>query len=397
MIGTIQRQSGALRAAAGGRALEMVWKSHAGAAQQTRWLSASPALRAGHLVTFGRSSSPELQNILDTLYNQIVLPSYLPNEQQKKIYNEKHKQALENDPVTMEIDGVIHKFRYVDRMRLPVTMDLVRDAIKLIKTRGDFDNVPKVLEGLVHAHRRVDPWVFVYLIRKAEELDRLDVIVNSVKAVKRTGFKLSHAEIINEMLVAIQLRAIRARFDKKKTEHALKQTQNVVAALETDKELHHNRRGALDHAFFLDPLVLAARLHMAAALAVHHNGGKDVDRKVTEYASQLMYIWKEGKGVLDVYEGAQYRDRDKVRYLMDQNNFLWHVSPVLNGLNLAAQVVDPGLAMQLRNRADAVDAEIRDAWQSDKRKPGGRGEKMYNLIFNPEEAQVAEEAEEASA
>lgn len=297
----------------------------------------------------------------------------------------------------MEIDGVIHKFRYVDRMHLPAAMDLVRDAVKLIKTRGDFDNVPKVLEGLLHAHRSVQPWVFAHLIRKAEELDRLDVIVNSVKAVKRTGFKLSHAEIINELLVAIQLRATRAGFDKKKTEHALKQTQNVVGTLESDKELHHDRRGALKHVFYLDPLVLAARLHMAAALAVHHNGGKDVDRKVTEYASQLMYIWKEGKGALDVYEGAEYQGRDKARYLMNQNNFLWHVSPVLNGLNLAAQVVDPGLAMQLRNRADAVDAEIRDAFQSDKRRPGGRGEKMYNWIFNPEEAQVAEEAEAPSA
>ncbi|KAK3985511.1 hypothetical protein QBC44DRAFT_334919 [Cladorrhinum sp. PSN332] len=393
MLGATQRN--AIRA--GGRTLETVLNH---AQTQRRWLSASSALRAGHLVTFSGSSSKELQDVLDTLYTRIVLPSYLPIDQQKKIYNNKHKQTLENDPITMEIDGVVHKFRYVDRMTLPNTQELVRQAIKLIKTGGDFNNVPKVLEGLVHANRDVDPTTFCKLIRKAMLADRLDVIINSVRAVKRTGFKLDRSEIINELLVAIQTRAIRHGFDKKWTEHALKQTQDIISLLESNADLHKTKEAALKHPFYQDPLVLAARLHMAAAFAVHHQDGKDVNGKVTKLAEELMFFWNEGKGVLDLYPEGAYTERNKMRYLLNRNNFLYHISPVLNGLSLAAQVVDAGLAMQLQNRADAVDAEIRDALQSKERKPGGRGEQMYNWIFNPEaptEAELEAQAEEASA
>ncbi|KAK4169328.1 hypothetical protein QBC43DRAFT_307461 [Cladorrhinum sp. PSN259] len=392
MLGAAQQ--GALRA--GGRTLGTVL-NHAQA--QRRWLSASSALRAGQLVTFGGSSGGELQEILDTLYMRIVLPSYLPIDQQKKMYNAKHKQSLQNDPITMEIDGVVHKFRYVDRMTLPRTHELLQQAVKLMKTRGDLDNVPKILEGLVHANRDVEPYTFNKLIRKALEADRLDVIINSVRAVKRTGFKLNRSEIINELLVAIQSRAIRSGFDKRRTEHALKQTQDIISLLESNEDLHKDKRGTKKHHFYQDPLVLAARLHMAAALAVHHQGGKDVSGKVTKLAEELMHFWKEGQGVLDLYPEAAYTERHRLRYLMDRNNFLYYISPVLNGLTLAAQVVDGGLAMQLQNRADAVDAEVRDALQSPKRKQGGRGEKMYNWIFNPEaeQAEVEAEAEEASA
>ncbi|KAK4230803.1 hypothetical protein QBC38DRAFT_467905 [Podospora fimiseda] len=298
----------------------------------------------------------------------------------------------------MEIDGVIHKFRYVDRMTLPKTDGLVRQAISLIKTQEDFNNVPRILEGLQHANRQLNPTHLNKIIRKAVTAERLDVIIQTVRAAKRTGFKLDRAELINELLVAIQWRAIHHGFEKKRTQHALKQTEDLIALLEDNKSLHHSKEGALKRPFYQDPLVLAARLHMAAAYAVHHQGGKDKDGKVTKYAEELYFHWKKG-GVLDLYSAEAYRDRSKVRYLLDRNNFLYHISPVLNGLNLAAQVVDAGLAMHLRDTADAVDTEVGDAFYSKERKQGGRGESMYNWIFNYEatkEAELKAQAEEAA-
>ncbi|KAL2021055.1 hypothetical protein VTK56DRAFT_7710 [Thermocarpiscus australiensis] len=383
----------ALRAAGG-----KTWLSiFNGSTRQTRWLSTSPAHRAAQVITFTQTANPELKQILETMREKIILPTYLPPQQRKRMYNPKLKPYLQNDPITLEIDGVVHKFRYVNRVTdLPNTHALVRDAIRAMKTSSDFHNLPMLLEGCERANRKLDETLYPKMIRRAAMANCLRVIIDCIRAVERTGFKLDTSEKINELLVWIQKRPIDSGWDKGATRAALKQTQLVLELLEGN-ESHRPKKGSAGRfPFYRDPQVLAARLHMAAALAVHHQGAKDADGSVTKYAEELVRLWPEGKGLLDLQPDVAYGERSRMRYLLDRNMYLWYASPVLNGLTLAAQVVaDPGLAMQLQNRADAVDAEIRTALASEKLKKGGRGEYMYNKLFNPqEEAEEQATAEE---
>ncbi|KAK4186917.1 hypothetical protein QBC35DRAFT_500109 [Podospora australis] len=379
MFGTTS--SSALRA--GGRTLETV---------QRRLFSVSASQRAGQIVTFRKASSPELQSTLDTLYNKIILPSYLTQEQQRKMYRVKYERELAHEPITMEIDGVVHKFHYQDMMKLPHAYQLISDFINNMKTPGDWDNLPRLLEGLKHAHRKVDEVLYAKMIRRAALAHRLDVIVTCIKSVKRTGFKLDSAEKIQELLTQLTSRAVNTGYGEYTTNRSLQQIQQIIEELEAEPAHLGDEGLRLQLPFYGHPLVLGARLHLAAAKA-YYLKDKDTVVQVQRYAEELMALWPEGKGVLDLEPSAAYTDRSKLRFLMDRNNFLYHVTPIYQGLNLAVKMVDPGLAMQLQNRADAVEGELRAAMESPERKAGGRGEVMYNWIFNRKEMKKKRAAE----
>ncbi|KAK4156015.1 hypothetical protein C8A00DRAFT_31065 [Chaetomidium leptoderma] len=366
-----------------------------GVALRQRWFSTSPTNRAGNIITFGETSSPELAELLDSFRQKVILPSYLAGEQRKKIYKAKLKHILQNDPITMEIDGVVHKFRHLNQMQdLPNTHGSWTSALALMKTLADFQNVQPLLEGCMRDRRRVSPDMHVKIIRRAALHDSLEVVMDCVRAVQRTGFKLDRSEIINELLVCLQWPAISSGWNAGKTKTALRQIQLVLDILESDKSHMPKDITVGAFRFYQDPQVLAARLHMAAARAVYHQDGKDVDGKVTKYAEEIVALWPEGNGLLDLQPDASYADRWKMKYLLHRNTYLWLASPVLNGLMLAAQVVDPGLAMQLQNRADMVDAEVKTALSAPERVKSGKAENMYQALFNP---QAKEEVEEEAA
>lgn len=342
-------------------------------------------LSVARIITFNESTSPELKPILDTFRQEILLPTYLPTEQRKRIYKTKFKQVLQHDPVTMEIDGVVHKFRFVDRMQLPNTKKLMKNALAAMRTPADFQNLPLLLEGCKRAHRKLEHHFYTQIIRRAAVANNLSLILEMVKAVDRTGFKLNTPEKISEVLACIQEAVIKSGWSKDKITRALKQTQLVLNLLETNKAHKPLNPGRLPP--HLNPQFLALRLHLAAALAVHHQEGKDVDGRVTKYAEELVSLWPEGKGLLELFDDNSMgvQTSSQKRFLTHRANYLFNAAPVLNGLTLATQVVDPGLAMQLQNRADAVEAEIRAARDGASEGTDNRGEDMYNRLFNPQE------------
>ncbi|KAK4172050.1 hypothetical protein QBC36DRAFT_338768 [Triangularia setosa] len=376
---------------AGARSLETVCHN---ASLQRRLFSVTSQRAAGFIV-FKKGSNPELQERLDALYNKIVLPSYLSEEQQKKLTKTKYKEQLRNDPITMEIDGVIHKFRYVDPTKdIPSASKLVKEAVDHME-HDDYRNLHLLLKGLKRANRKLTDQLALRIIRKAHHHDRLDAIIDCAKQAELTGFKLDTPEKLSHLLVAMQTRAVEAAFKADPTRKALKQTENVIDLLEFEgKEHQPSKRSKTQRPFYHEPMFLGLRLNLAATFAVKARDGQDVDGKVAQYAEQLVHFWPENTGILDLQPDAAYEDPQNVHYLLDRNNFLYHVSPVLHGLQMAAKVVDPGLSMKLQNRADALENEIRQAYEYDERMPGN-GEVMYNWLFNTEELMAKQKEEQA--
>lgn len=333
--------------------------------------------------------------MLETFRQKLLLPTYLSQEQQKRIYRLKFQQQLQNDPITLEIDGVVYKFRYTNRMELPHARDLIRRALNAMKTPDDLRNLSPLLQACKRAHRKIDLSFYPKMIRLAARAGCLHMILDMARAVGRTHFKLDTSEKVNTLLAFLQKRAVDSGWDRDKTREALRQTQLVLNMMESEP-LHQPKPATAGRfPFYRDPQVLAARLHLAAAIAVHHQDGKDVDGKVTKYGEELVRLWPEGYGLLDLQPDEAFRDRRKMFYMLNRSTYLFMASPVLNGLTLAAQVADPGLTMQLQNRADAVESEIRAALSSEDVKEGSLGKVMYNRLFNPEaEGEEAEGEEE---
>jgi hypothetical protein len=290
----------------------------------------------------------------------------------------------------------VHKFGFLDKTTdLPSTRETIVEAFRRMKTYADFQNIRPLLEGCVRDRRKMTPGRYNQIIRTLAANNCLPIAIDCAKAAERTGMKLNTSEIINDLLVYIQQPAIMSGFSLSKTRTALQRVSTIVDMLETDESHKPTAETQGAFPFYRDPQVLAARLHMAAAQAWHHQEGKDVDGKVAKYADELVKLWPEDAGLLDLQPDAAYQDINKMKYILGRATYLWYASPVLNGLTLAAQVVDPGLAMQLQNRADAVEQEVKTAVAAlDMAKEPAkmkRGEIIYNKLFGAtEEAENTE-------
>jgi hypothetical protein len=340
---------------------------------------------AKHVVAFQKSSSPELDTLLDTIRTKIILPSYLPYERRKMLYDVRYEKKLRNDPITMEIDGEVLAFYHTDRFTLPNTVKSVNEVLRQMQTHWDWENLPMLLEGVCkHAKRKLPPYMYTKMTRLAGMNGRIDIIIRCARQIKHTGFSLGRSpETVNEILGWIQKPAIDSNWDVEATEKALEWTEKLIDLLEDPSHrppVSNDHTSMLAFPIFRDPLVLGTRLHMAAALALKHRGGEDVDGKVAKYATDIVSVWPAQQGLFELHGPDVYAPGGLLGYLRPPNTQLYFGSPVWSGLEMAAKVVNPLLADQLRQRSALVRRELDAAMAAPERKPGRRGEDMYNTL-----------------
>jgi hypothetical protein len=274
-------------------------------------------------------------------------------------------------------------------MTLPNSKTSVATAIRLMKTKGDFTNLRPLLEGVCEqAGRAMPPGMFLSAIRKAVELDSFNTIMDCIKAPKKTHFRLNNHELIAGLLYHIQRPVIMSGWDEKEIERAAKRVQVILDLLEGDpehqvKQYKAQERVILGFPFHRDPMFLAARLHMQSAFAVKYGEGKDTTGLVTEYARQLVVLWPEKTGLLELQPEAAYTDLG-VAYLRNWYSQFAHTSLVLSSLRLAAKVVEPELAGQLKERADLVEPLVKENLpKMEARGDGHWYNQIYQKMFGP--------------
>lgn len=357
--------------------------------QQRRAFSVSQPLGVS-AINFPKTSSKELDELLEKIRYDIILPSYLPALQRKRLHNRKYKAALEADPITMEIDGEKLRFYYRDLLKeMPNTKDLLRKVVALMKTPDDWAVLPRLLEGVcVQGKRKLKKDDYSKLVRKASLAGCVHTVLTCAREVKRTNFKLDNREVVTDLLANIQVEAVRADYSEEATNKALQRTERVMEMLEDENHQPKLKRGQTEaHIFplYKEPIFLAARLHMAAALAVKHRGGVDEDGKVTKYAKELVTLWPENQGMSDLYKTDEHTGgKANAERLRHPAKMLITGAPVQNGMQLAAQVVDAELAKELRNRAQAVAKDVQAAWAQKPLREGSRMYEVYDKLINRE-------------
>jgi hypothetical protein len=287
----------------------------------------------------------------------------------------------------MEIDGEKLRFYYTDLMRdLPNTGATIRRILDLLKTPDDWAILPRLLEGLyVQSRRKLKFPNACKIIRRASIAGCTHTIMTCAREVKRTNFKLDKHEKANDLMVSIQTEAILNDFDEAETAKALQRTERVLDMLE-EKDHQPLKRQRLQreggtYPLWKDPLLLGARLHMAAAMAVKHRGGADADGKVAKYARELVALWPEGKGMLELYSDQDARVDPSVKHLRHPVQVLHTAAPVRHGFELAAQVVDGELAQQLRERGRALERDLTVALAERPLEDGRRLHQIYSKLF----------------
>lgn len=339
----------------------------------------------------------------------MILPSYLPADQRKRLYNRRYKAALEADPITMEIDGEKLRFYFTDKVRdVPSTKKSLYEIIDLMKTPDDWAVLPRLLEGLcVQAGRKLRYDQYGKLIRRAAMAGCIHTILTCAREVKRTNFRLDSHETVNDVMINIQVEAVMSGWDAAETAKALQRTERVLDMLEEEdhqplaKKKGDKAEARRTYPLHKDPLILGARLHMAAAVAAKHNGGADADGKVGRYARELVALWPDaGKGAAALYGEADVAADSSLAHLRHDTQITYTVAPLVHGFRLAAGVVeaegDAELAAQLRARADTLEEELAAAMARKPLAEGRRAQVVYRKLF-PEQSEGAEHVGEEKA
>lgn len=371
---------------------------------QTRCFSASTPRQAGNVITFSKTSNAELDGLLHEMQQKIILPSVLPLVQRKKIFRERYKEKLELEPIEIEIDGQRIKFRYLDYRKgdVPNTRKIFFQALDNMKTKEDWQKLPKLLEALQYNARRkfeISDWPKI--VRKAGFSGNLGPIIEAVKRPERTGFKLDMSEKVQEIMTFIVWEAAEAGWTVSSLQRALKSAERILEILQEEGHELHTRDQ--EHAELIkgrfslrkDPQILATPLFLTAMLAVKHGKTEHAD-KMHRYAQVILSLWPENKGLLELHPHTSYVDVEGTQYLMEKNKFLLAASPILKGFDLAAEGLSPDLASQIKLRRDPLAAEVRSALEAEDLKKG-RGKYLYEKCFlEPSEAHKEAEATEAS-
>ncbi|KAI0506772.1 hypothetical protein F5B22DRAFT_650420 [Xylaria bambusicola] len=335
------------------------------AGQQQRSFTSTP-LRNASITHFTPASSPELDRLLSDIRSNIILPSYLPEEQRKKIYSTKWQKRLKADPIVIDIDGEIIKFRYKNPLTdLPNTRKSVMTAITKFKTAADFANLKPLLEGIYYTGRKLQHGNYAKILRVTCAKGHVYDMIDCARSVRRTGYKIDSSEKVNELLHYVQLKARDAEWDEAETRQALRWADMVVEMLydEAHQPKHPKDQPSLPGEIPLnrDPMVLAAQLHLAAVLASRYEVGEEILDKVHKLAQDIVLLWPEGKKLKELQPAELYQYGGRYAYLVYADKFVSLATPLLHGLETAAKVVKPELASQLQARCDTLRAEIDEA------------------------------------
>ncbi|KAL5877656.1 hypothetical protein ACKVWC_006807 [Pyricularia oryzae] len=364
-----------------------------------RCFSQTPS-RQGTVIRFSKTRKPELNKVLTTMRDEILLPYYIPADQRKLLVRTKNKEKLAKNPIVLEVDEKIYKFGFRDpRVDNPSPRDTMLQAINLMDTDKDFNNLNLLLEGL-HSVAKLQwqrPWDMARIVRRAGHHGQILKILEAARRVEATGMKLDNAEVVSELMYWIQERAFGLKPDaehwsQKGTVQALKWADMVVDMLHLPEHkptvTPKGQPGGL--AFMYDPKVRGAQLHLAAALAVKHPQPEnpDVDaaqrKRVTELATGLTHSWPAGKGLREIH--PDHVDNKGYHYFIGHDcGFLRVAVPILHGLELAMTIVEPELSEQLKSRRDALAAEVNEVMAKGPEKIVN-GLKTYDVLFGTEHA-----------
>ncbi|KXJ94455.1 hypothetical protein Micbo1qcDRAFT_231941 [Microdochium bolleyi] len=330
-----------------------------------------------HITKFTPTSSPELDQLLETMRQKIILPSFLPAEQRSKLYNPKWEQRLRSDPITIEIDGEILKFYHQDLLGgdIPETRRLLKDIILKFRTAEDFANLQPLLEGLHQAGRKLKPRQQSQLARIVCERGQYQALLECARAVKRTGFKLETHEVVLKLLTTIQMKAVHAGWSPAATKQALRHAEMVLEMLESEDHAPRKRQVGTEWVpgtrLQTTPMMILAPLHLAAALG-------DVE-KTTKYARDLLHVWPADKKLitaqLDMLADKEFHD-------VSPSHQLFVLAPLASGLERAVGVVeDAGLREQLQARARNLREDVEE--RKSRCKETHLGYEAYKSVFEP--------------
>lgn len=285
--------------------------------------------------------------------HEVFLPNYLPRRERNAVYRLKNRKAFESEPVVVRVGGDEFKLRSLWDRPVPTPVKCLREAVRLMKHKKDWDNLPAMLEGLNVAGVRLSSPILSKLVRKAGQLGRQDVIFECAKRVERTGFVMKDLPVVQSIMWWIQYRALSDNWSLKETTRALKMAEQVSVLLEEKNHAGGPLRDPLDPR--ARPETIGILLQLAAAQA-KLLAGTENDGKIKLYANRLLGSLRDGVDFSKalVPAGDTWWRKDAL---------LFSLSPVVYGLRLAVEMLptEPEMVHELRQQETHLSSQVSTA------------------------------------
>lgn len=168
---------------------------------------------------------------------------------------------------------------------LPSATASLYKAIRLMETAEDFENVPRLLEGLKNARAKLDNLFAEKITKALGQKGQQHVILDCARRGEKTGFDLRNDELVRQILWFFHEKAVKADFEGGETAKALKWSEQLFELLELPENKVTEKGAMVPKA---QPLNVGVLLSLAAQSAKNGHDGKDADGKVEKYAKQLL-------------------------------------------------------------------------------------------------------------
>ncbi|KAF7556074.1 hypothetical protein G7046_g6413 [Stylonectria norvegica] len=327
---------------------------------------------------FTETASPELNAVLKKIQEKIVLPAYLPEEQRELVFDPNKRQYLQQNPVVIELDGLEHKFSTINRFsEVPNSKKILAEALNLMKTNNDWENLGTLLAGYHKANVKTKPRQISKIIRLSAADGGAHHVIEAVKQATKTGLFLNRKEYVVGLLSSINLKIANHKGSIKEAVQAANWNELVFELIQRPEHMNENDLPA-DRAHF-SVLARGQLLYSKASAAkAKQLAGEPFDAELEAVKENVEIL----STLLERLDTTNIAAIPEIRMLsprkdsssteetpelcLSQSSFIEMLCQVAKGIELANELVGDA-AKSLLPIAEGLKGEVSGSVQSQKR------------------------------
>ncbi|KAH0499063.1 hypothetical protein TgHK011_006280 [Trichoderma gracile] len=259
-----------------------------------RQFSTSPV--HGVSAVFTETDNTEMNKILASIQETIILPAYLPEKQRKLVFDPKMKTYLEQNPIVIEVEGLEHKFSSIDRFRdIDNSKSILSRALASMRTRDDWANLGTLLAGYKKAGIRLKANHWGKIVRMAGQSGNILAVIECAKQAEKTGLLLTNPETVVRILSYINDKITNSHWDEAETKQAQKWADQVLDLLQRKEHAVEGQptRERLHFSRVVRGMTLFTR---ASAIKVKRDAGEPVVLDIVLLRDEIQLLgslWKD--------------------------------------------------------------------------------------------------------
>lgn len=226
--------------------------------------SATTGVRA----IYSETDNAELNSILNTIQESIILPAYLPQKQRRIVFDPKKRNYLEQNPIDIEVEGHEHRFKSIDVAKdIPAAREMLWKALAAMKTKEDWANLGTILAGFRKARVVLSTNQQAKLMRLAIQNGQIGVLLECLKQARETGLYVANKEQLLTLFQGVNRQILDAEGDVAEIKQATRSGEIILDLIQRPDNMEKMVAGRDTRSFLhFSPLARGMLLHARVSL-----------------------------------------------------------------------------------------------------------------------------------